>query len=122
MRRIDAVIKQAEVKFALGKHAEHIEALDQIADLVHQADDPRRRATWHYWRGFLGILTGGEPDTAIDHCNMAAKLAAERAMQTNTSGGSSDTDVNALAVIPTGCPSVPVVVTIVTPVRKWPSA
>src|SRR6516165_5836809 len=77
VRRIDAVIKQAEVKFALGKHAEHIEALDQIADLVHQVDDPRRRATWHYWRGFLGILTGGEPDTAIDHCNMAAKLAAD---------------------------------------------
>jgi len=44
---------------------------------VHQADDPRRRATWHYWRGFLGILTGGEPDTAIDHCNVAAKLAAD---------------------------------------------
>ena len=77
VRRIDAVIKQAEVKFALGKHAEHIEALDQIADLVHQADDPRRRTTWHYWQGFLGILTGGEPDTAIDHCNMAAKLAAD---------------------------------------------
>ena len=34
LRRIDAVIKQAEVKFALGKHAEHIEALDQIADLA----------------------------------------------------------------------------------------
>ena len=71
------MIKQAEVKFALGQHAEHIEALDQIAGLVHQVDDPRRRATWHYWRGFLGILTGGEPDTAIDHCNVAAKLAAD---------------------------------------------
>ncbi len=27
LRRIDAVIKQAEVKFALGRHAEHVEAL-----------------------------------------------------------------------------------------------
>jgi class 3 adenylate cyclase/tetratricopeptide (TPR) repeat protein len=77
LHRIDAVIEQAEVKFALGQHAEHIEALDQIAGLVDQADDPRRRATWHYWRGFLGILTGGQPDIAIDHCNLAAKLAAD---------------------------------------------
>src|SRR4029077_14322861 len=77
LRRIDAVIKQAEVKFSLGQHAEHIEALDQIAGLVHQANDPRRRATWHYWRGFLGILTGGQSDIAIDHCNNAARLAAD---------------------------------------------
>jgi class 3 adenylate cyclase/tetratricopeptide (TPR) repeat protein len=77
LRRIDAVIKQAEVKFALGQHAEHIGTLDQIAALVDQADDPRRRATWHYWRGFLGVLTGGQPDIAIDHCNVAAQLAAE---------------------------------------------
>ena len=53
LRRIDAVIKQAEVKFALGHHAEHIEALEEIRDLVDQTDDPGRRATWHYWRGFL---------------------------------------------------------------------
>ena len=31
LRRIDAVIKQAEVKFSLGRHAEHIQALEQIA-------------------------------------------------------------------------------------------
>jgi predicted ATPase len=30
LRRIDAVIKQAEVKFALGRHAEHIQALEEI--------------------------------------------------------------------------------------------
>jgi tetratricopeptide (TPR) repeat protein len=76
LRRIDAVLKQAEVKFALGQHTEHIEALDQIAGLVDQTDDPRRRATWHYWRGFLHILTGGRPDIAIDHCNVAARVAA----------------------------------------------
>jgi len=81
LRRIDAVIKQAEVKFALGRHAEHIEALDQIAPLVDQADDPRRRATWHYWRGFLGILTGGQPDVAIYHCNVAARLATDTGLQ-----------------------------------------
>jgi class 3 adenylate cyclase/tetratricopeptide (TPR) repeat protein len=76
LRRIDAVTKQAEVKFALGQHAEHIEALDQIRGLVDQTDDPRRRATWHYWRGFLHILTAGQPDIAIDHCNEAASIAA----------------------------------------------
>src|SRR6516225_7505058 len=51
LRRVDAVLKQAEVKFALGQHAEHIEALEQIRALVDQTDDPRRRATWHYWIG-----------------------------------------------------------------------
>jgi tetratricopeptide (TPR) repeat protein len=75
-RRVDAVIKQAEVKFALGQHAEHTEALDRIRDLVEQTGDPRRRATWHYWRGFLHSLTGGQPEIAIDHCNNAASLAA----------------------------------------------
>jgi class 3 adenylate cyclase/tetratricopeptide (TPR) repeat protein len=77
LRRIDAVIKQAEVKFALGQHADHIAALDQIAGHVDQANDPRRRATWHYWRGFLGVLTGGQPEIAIDHCNVAASVAAD---------------------------------------------
>jgi class 3 adenylate cyclase/tetratricopeptide (TPR) repeat protein len=75
LRRIDAVIKQAEVKFALGQHAEHIQALDQVRGMVDQSDDTRRRATWHYWRGFLHIVTGGRPDIAIDHCNQAASLA-----------------------------------------------
>jgi tetratricopeptide (TPR) repeat protein len=75
-RRIDAVIKQAEVKFALGQHAEHIQALDQIRALVDGSDDPRRRATWHYWRGFLDSLTGGRPEVAIEHCREAAKIAS----------------------------------------------
>src|SRR5439155_23040020 len=30
LRRIDAGVKQAEVKFALGRHAEHVEALEAI--------------------------------------------------------------------------------------------
>ena len=76
LRRIDAVTKQAEVKFALGQHAEHIQALDQIRDLVGAADDQRRRATWHYWRGFLHILTVGHPDIAIQHRQEAATIAS----------------------------------------------
>ena len=41
LRRIDAVIKQAEVKFALGRHAEHIQALKEIRGIV---DADRRPA------------------------------------------------------------------------------
>ncbi len=76
LRRIDAVIKQAEVKFALGQHAEHIEALDQIRDLVERSGDPRRRATWHYWIGFLHSLTGARPEIAIEHCREAMAIAS----------------------------------------------
>jgi class 3 adenylate cyclase/tetratricopeptide (TPR) repeat protein len=76
LRRIDAVLEQGDGKFALGQHAQHIQALDQIRDIVEQSDDPRRRATWHYWRGFAHMLTGGRPDIAIDHCNKAAAFAA----------------------------------------------
>jgi len=76
LRRVDAVIKQGDGKFALGQHAEYIRALDQIGSLVDQTGDPRRRATWHYWRGWAHILTGGRPDIAIDHCNKAAGFAS----------------------------------------------
>lgn len=75
MRRIDAVIKQGDGKFAIGEHAEHLRALDQIYSLIDQIDDPRRCASWHYWRGFGHILTGGHPDIATDHCDRAAALA-----------------------------------------------
>jgi class 3 adenylate cyclase/tetratricopeptide (TPR) repeat protein len=81
LRRIDAVLKQAEVKFALGQHAEHIQALDQVRPLVDRSGDPRRRATWHYWRGFLHILIGGQPDAAIDDCNEATRLAADAGLE-----------------------------------------
>jgi len=76
LRRIDAVLKQAEVKFALGQHADHIQALDQIRPLLEHSDDSRRRATWHYWRGFLGILTGGAVELAIDHSLQAVAIAS----------------------------------------------
>jgi class 3 adenylate cyclase/tetratricopeptide (TPR) repeat protein len=76
LRRIDAVLKQAEVKFALGRHAEHIQALEEIRTIVNETDDPRRRAAWHYWTGFLNGLTGGRLDTAIDDCREAAAIAS----------------------------------------------
>ena len=41
LRRIDAVIKQGDGKFALGQHAEHVQALDRIPALV---DEDRRPA------------------------------------------------------------------------------
>jgi len=76
LRRVDAVLKQAEVKFALGQHAEHIEALEQIRALVDQTDDPRRRANWHYWIGFLQTFTGVRPEFVIEHCRKAASIAS----------------------------------------------
>jgi class 3 adenylate cyclase/tetratricopeptide (TPR) repeat protein len=76
LRRIDAVIKQGDGKFALGRHADHIEALDRIRGLVDQIGDPHRQATWHYWRGWAHILTGGQSNIAIDYCDKAAEFAA----------------------------------------------
>jgi transcriptional regulator with AAA-type ATPase domain/tetratricopeptide (TPR) repeat protein len=75
IRRIDAVIKQAEVKFALGRHAEHIHALEEIQDLVRAHADTRQRAAWHYWIGFLHSLIGSRPEVAIDYCREASSLA-----------------------------------------------
>ncbi len=75
LRRIDAVVKQAEVKFALGEHADHIRALEGIRDLVEGCPDPRRRAAWYYWTGFLHSLTGARPEVAIGYCREASALA-----------------------------------------------
>jgi class 3 adenylate cyclase/tetratricopeptide (TPR) repeat protein len=74
-RRIDAVIKQAEVRFALGQHAEQIKALEEIQHLVTDNADPPRRATWYYWMGFLYSLTGGQTATAIAYCRQATAIA-----------------------------------------------
>lgn len=51
-----------------------------------------------------------------------SQLADALAMQANTSGGSSDTDVKEFAVKPRGVPSSARVATTVTPVTKLPSA
>ena len=58
LRRIDAITKQSEVLFALGRHRDHVAVLESIRDLVETTADPPRRATWYYWLGFLQSLTG----------------------------------------------------------------
>jgi len=75
LRRIDAIVKQAEVKFALGRHAEHIEALERIRDLVETVEDPPRRAAWYSWAGFLHSLTGSPPEVPISYCRRALEIA-----------------------------------------------
>jgi class 3 adenylate cyclase/tetratricopeptide (TPR) repeat protein len=75
LRRIDAVVKQSEIKFALGRHVEHVRALEAIRDLVEAAADPPRRAAWCYWTGFLHSITGARPDVAIAYCREALAIA-----------------------------------------------
>lgn len=81
LRRIDAVVKQAEVKFALGRHAEHVQTLESIRGLIEQVDDPLRHATWLYWTGFLHSLTGSRPEVAIGYCRAAAVIAEEHGFE-----------------------------------------
>ncbi len=74
LRRIDAVVKQAEVKFALGRHAEHVEALEGIKDLVDACADPPRRATWYYWTGIPPQPHRcADPRSPITYCREAAR-------------------------------------------------
>jgi class 3 adenylate cyclase/tetratricopeptide (TPR) repeat protein len=75
LRRIDAVVKQAEIKFVLGRHAEHIRALEAIRPLVDETADPPRRAAWYCWTGFLHSLTGTPPDITIAFCQEALAIA-----------------------------------------------
>jgi class 3 adenylate cyclase/tetratricopeptide (TPR) repeat protein len=75
LRRIDAVVKQAEIKFALGRHADHVQALEAIRDLVEAVAEPPRRAAWYYWTGFLHSTTGARPEIAIAYCREAAAIA-----------------------------------------------
>jgi hypothetical protein len=51
---------------------------------------------------------------------MALSVVLSLSKQTSTSGGSSDSEVTALAVVPTGSPPSPTDVTTVTPVAKCP--
>ncbi|HEV2301656.1 MAG TPA: AAA family ATPase [Stellaceae bacterium] len=80
-RRIDAVLKQAEVKYALGQYAEQIQALDAIRGIVDESEDPHRRAAWHYWMGFLHATSGGRPETAIEHCREAMRIASTSGLE-----------------------------------------
>jgi class 3 adenylate cyclase/tetratricopeptide (TPR) repeat protein len=75
LRRIDAVLKQGEVEFALGRYSDHIRALEGIRQIVDETADPPRRATWHYWTGFLHSTSGTHPDVAIQHCREATRIA-----------------------------------------------
>jgi tetratricopeptide (TPR) repeat protein len=80
LRRMDAVLEQSEVRFALGQHAEHLAALLAIQPLVEASADPPRLAAWHYWVGFLHSLTGAHPRLAIEHCQQAARIARTRGL------------------------------------------
>ena len=51
-----------------------------------------------------------------------SRVRLDRSKQTRISGGSRDSELTALAVVPTGWPSASTEVTTVTPVAKWPIA
>jgi class 3 adenylate cyclase/tetratricopeptide (TPR) repeat protein len=75
-RHIDAVLKQADVRYDLTQYREYLPILEDIRDLVEQTDDARRRAVWHYWNGLLHSLSGSSQHIAIEHCHEAARIAA----------------------------------------------
>jgi len=79
--RIDAVIGQAEVMFALGQQSEHVQALEAIHPLVEQCGDDRRRAEWSYWTGFLHSFTGSRPEVSIGYCRDAARIASNAGLE-----------------------------------------
>jgi class 3 adenylate cyclase/tetratricopeptide (TPR) repeat protein len=81
LRRIEAVLRQAETKYALGRYTGHIRSLLEIRDIVGQSKDPKHNATWHYWTGFLHSVSGGRPDVAIEHCAEAARIASASGLQ-----------------------------------------
>ena len=75
LRRIDAVVKEGEIKFALGQHAEHVKVLEEIRGLVDTTADPQRRAAWYSWAGFLHSIVGTQPDMPIAYCREASAIA-----------------------------------------------
>jgi tetratricopeptide (TPR) repeat protein len=74
LRRIDAVVKQGELMFALGRHAQQARALEDIRPLVENVDRPRR-AAWLCWTGFLHSLTGARLEIPMTYCREAIALA-----------------------------------------------
>jgi class 3 adenylate cyclase/tetratricopeptide (TPR) repeat protein len=81
LRRIDAVVKQSEIMFALGRHAEHVHALESIRDVVELSGDPPRRAAWYCWTGFLSSLTGVRPEVPIRYCREASAIAEANGLE-----------------------------------------
>jgi class 3 adenylate cyclase/tetratricopeptide (TPR) repeat protein len=75
LRRTDAVVKQSEIMFALGRHAEQVRALEAIRHIVETTGDDRRRAAWYCWAGLLHSLTGARPETPIRYCQEALAIA-----------------------------------------------
>ena len=74
LRRLDAVLKQSEVRFALGEHRAQLQGLAAVRDVAEEIADPPRCAAWLYWTGFLHSVVGGRPEEAIAHCSAAAAL------------------------------------------------
>jgi tetratricopeptide (TPR) repeat protein len=81
LRRIDAVLKQADIRYGLGQYTEYLQILQDIRGLVEQTDEPRQRAVWHCWTGLLHGVTGGRLDIAIEHCHQAARIAGAQGLQ-----------------------------------------
>jgi tetratricopeptide (TPR) repeat protein len=81
LRRIEAVLKRAEVQYLVGQYADNIKTLEMIRDIVEQIGEPRHRATWNCWTGLLYGVTGGRPDIAIEHCHQAARIAGAHGLQ-----------------------------------------
>jgi tetratricopeptide (TPR) repeat protein len=81
LRRVDAVLKQADVRYALGQYTEYLQILQDIGDLVEQTDEPRCRAVWHCWTGLLHGVTGDRPHLGIEHCHQAARIAGAHELQ-----------------------------------------
>jgi class 3 adenylate cyclase/tetratricopeptide (TPR) repeat protein len=80
-RRVDAVVKQAELMFALGRHAEHVRAMEAIRPLIDATPDAQRRAAWYYWVGFLHSLTGSRPEISIGYCEQAREIAEAEGLE-----------------------------------------
>ena len=76
LRRIDAVLKQGDLRYGLAQYPEHREALERIRGMVEESGDSEQRAAWHYWMGLLHSVTGSRPDIAIEHCRKAARIAS----------------------------------------------
>jgi transcriptional regulator with AAA-type ATPase domain/tetratricopeptide (TPR) repeat protein len=77
LRRIDAVLRQSEVRLALGQHAEHLRALAGLREIVERSADPARRASWYYWMGYVHDFTGSNLGATIAYYRQAGAVAEQ---------------------------------------------
>ena len=75
LRRIDAVLKQSEIMFALGRHAEHVRRWRRSATSSTRRPIPPRRAAWYYWLGFLHSLAACRPIARSRTAGAASAIA-----------------------------------------------